>query len=258
VAILGPPERWVPLCREHRQLADFTCVSPVQAAPIDNASFSLFLVDLFYGRFETLVATCPTVIDAMVQMTKGRKMMDRLKEAIARTELVVIGERTYQAAARHGLKVSSVSPDATTDSLVAHINSAPRRGSIALLRSDQGSQQMVSDLESSGWKVEQVSVYSLHLDEGEGMEALLDRMEDGGVDALVFPTPAHAQAFMLQLEGRDGKENALMLLEGILIAAMGRETKEWLEEYGAKVSLVPERADARSMLISLVSKLEDQ
>lgn len=257
VAILGPPERWVPLCRPYRQLADFICVSPLRAQPIDDANFSLFLVDLFAGRFEVLVVTCPTVIESMVHMARGRKMLDRLREAVSRTEMVVIGERTSAAATHHGLRVASVAPEATTDSLVGHINRLPRRGTMALLRSDQGSPQMVTDLETMGWKVEQVSVYSLLVDEGEEMEGLLDLLEDGGIDVLAFPTPAHAQAFLVQMEGRDGKENALMLLEGVAVAAMGRETRERLEEYGVHVSLVPERADAESMLRLLVSKVEE-
>ena len=41
------------------------------------------------------------------------------------------------------------------------------------------------------------------------------------------------------------------------VAAMGRETRERLEEYGVHVSLVPERADAESMLRLLVSKVEE-
>lgn len=257
VAILGPPDRWVPLFREYRQLADFICVSPVRAEPIDDSNFSLFLVDLFSGRFDVLVATCPTVIESMVWMAEGRKMLDRMREAISRTELVVIGERTSDCAIRHGLKVASTAPEATTDSLVEHINRLSRRGTAALLRSDQGSPQMVEDLENTGWKVEQLAVYSILLDEGEEMEQLLDRLEEGRIDILVFPTPAHAKAFMVHLNERGGRENALLLLEGVAIAAMGRETREFLEGYGAKVSLVPERASAESMVRSLLSRIED-
>lgn len=256
VAILGPPERWVPLCREHRRLADFICVSPVRAEPIDDSNFSLFLVDLFSGCFDVLVVTCPTVIESMVRMAEGRKMLERMREAVSRTEMVVIGERTLECAVHHGLRAASTAPEATTDSLVEHINRKPRRGKVALLRSDQGSPQMVKDLESSGWKVEQVAVYSLLLDEGEEMDQLLDRLEEGGIDMLVFPTPAHAQAFLLRLEERGGREISLLLMEGVTVAAMGRETREFLEENGVKVALVPEKASAESMVRTLVSHIE--
>jgi uroporphyrinogen-III synthase len=245
VAVAGPPERWAALCKEHRQLADFLCVSPVRAEPQDNADFSLFLVDLFSGRFDVLVATCPTAIEAMVGLAKKRKMLGRLREATGRVELVAIGDRTSNCARHHGLTVSSVAPEATTDALVQHLNRAPRRGTAVLLRSDQGSPQMVSDLRSSGWKVEELQVYSLLLDESEGMSDLLDRLEDGKVDVLVFPTPAHAQAFLLQLS----------LLEGVQVAAMGRETKERLEEHGVKVAMVPERADPAELLRAIVGAI---
>lgn len=256
VAILGPPERWAPLCREYRQMADFICVSPVRAEPIDDSNFSLFLVDLFSGKFDVLVATCPTVIDSMVRMAEGRRMLERMRDAISCTELVVIGERTFDRANHHGLRAASTSPEATTDSLVEHINRLPRRGTMALLRSDQGSPRMIEDLESAGWKVEELAVYSMLLDAGEEMGKLLDRLEAGGIDALAFPTPAHAQAFLVQLEERVGSENVLLSLEGVAIAAMGRETREFLEEYGIKVALVPEKARAEQMVRMLVSHIE--
>lgn len=256
VAILGPPERWVPLCREHRRLADFICVSPVRAEPIDDSNFSLFLVDLFSGCFDVLVVTCPTVIESMVRMAEGRKMLERMREAVSRTEMVVIGERTFECAVHHGLRAVSTAPEATTEALVQHINSKSRRGTVALLRSDQGSKRMVEDLRNSGWKVEDVRVYSLLLDEGEDMQDLLERLDDGNVDVLVFPTPAHAQAFLVQLEERCGEDEALSLLEGLTIAAMGQETKEKLESFGIKVDVVPERAEPSYLLKKLMDHLD--
>jgi uroporphyrinogen-III synthase len=257
VAIIGPADRWMPLCREHRQLADFICASSLRAEPIDDSNFSLFLIDVLSRRYDVLVATCPTAIESFVTMAKRRKMFDRAKEAIAKGELIVIGDRTSQIASGHGLKVSSVAPEATTDALVQHINSQPRRGTIALLRSDQGSKRMVEDLKGTGWKVEDVPVYSLLLDEGEDMQDIMERLDDGNIDVLVFPTPAHAHAFLVQLEERCGEDEALSLLHGLTVAAMGQETKERLEEYGVEVALIPARAGAEAMLALVLSFLRE-
>jgi hypothetical protein len=94
VAIVGPPDRWMPLCQEHRQLADFICASPLRAEPIDDSNFSLFLIDVFSGRFDVLVATCPTAIEALVTMAKRRKMLDRAKDAMSKTEMIVIDRKS--------------------------------------------------------------------------------------------------------------------------------------------------------------------
>ncbi len=255
VAIMGPPERWTPLCREHRQLADFICVSPVRAVPKDDVNFSLFLVDLFSGRYDVLVVTCPTVIEAMVAMANGRKMLERLREATRKVELVTIGERTTDRAAHHGLTVSSEAPEATTDSLVGHLNRKERRGTVALLRSDQGSPRLIKGLKDAGWKVVEVKVYSLLLDESEMMISLLDRLEEGKVDVLVFPTPAHVQAFILQLIDRCDLEELPLLLEGVTVAAMGPETSKRLEEYGVKVDLVPVKTTPEHLLKELLHDL---
>ncbi|MHC1680376.1 MAG: uroporphyrinogen-III synthase [Methanomassiliicoccales archaeon] len=256
VAIIGPSERWMPLCREHRQLADFICASPLRAQPNDDSNFSLFLIDMFSGRFDVFVATCPTAIEALVTMAKKRKMLDRAKEAMAKAELIVIGDRTAQSAERNGLQVSSVAPEATTEALVQHIDSKPRRGTVALLRSDQASKRLVEDLKANGWKVEDVPVYSLLLDEGEEMQDILERLDHGNVDVLVFPTPAHAQAFLVQIEERCGEDEALSLLEGLTIAAMGQETKGKLESFGIKVDLVPDKAEPVALLKKLIEHLD--
>ena len=256
VAIIGPSERWMPLCREHRQLADFVCASPLRAEPNDDSNFSLFLIDMFSGRFDVLVATCPTAIEALVTMAKRRKMLDRAKEAMGRAELVVIGDRTAQSAQRHGLKVSSMAPESTTEALVQHLSSQVRRGTVALLRSDQGSKRLVEDLKATGWKVEDVPVYSLLLDEGEDMQDIMERLDRGDIDALVFPTPAHTQAFLVQLEERSGEDEALSLLEGLTIAAMGQETRERLEAYGIEVNVVPEKAEPSALLRKLMGHLD--
>ena len=202
-----------------------------------------------------LVATCPTAIEAAVGMARNRNMLERLQEATRRTELVTIGERTTDRAAYHGLTVSSEAPEATTDSLIGQLNRKERRGTVALLRSDQGSPQLIKGLKDAGWNVVEVKVYSLLLDESEMMISLLDRLEEGGVDVLVFPTPAHVQAFLLQLIERCGKEELPLVLEGVTVAAMGRETRERLEEYGVKVDMVPVKTTPEHLLKELLHDL---
>jgi len=255
VAIIGPPEIWTPLCREHRQLAEFVCVSPLRAVPKDDAEFSLFLVDLLSGKYDVLVATCQTAIESLVGMSRSRKMLDRLKEATKRSELITIGEKTTYCATHLGLKVSSEAPEATTEALIAHVNQRPRRGTLALLRSDHGSPHMIKGLEAAGWKVDDVQVYSLLMEESEEMRVLLDRLEDGEVDVLVFPTPAHVQGFLLHLTERCGPEETALLLEGVAVAAIGPETRECLEEHGVKVNIVPEKADPVLLLRSVVQEI---
>jgi uroporphyrinogen-III synthase len=252
IAIIGPPERWTPHCRSRKLLANLICVSPLRTVPKDDASFSLFLIDLFSGKYDVLVATCSTAIDSMVTMAKSRNMLDRLKEATTKVELIAIGERTSAAAKRNGLKVCSEASEPTTGALLELINARSVHGTVALLRSDQGSPVLADGLERSGWKVEDVPVYSVLLDESEDMASLLDRIEGGSVDALVFPTPAHVQAFMVQLQGRCGEDDVLSLVLGLQVAAMGPETKECLEGYGVKVVLVPSKATPERMLDELL------
>ena len=255
VAIVGPPEHWMPLCREHRQLADFICASPLRAEPIDDSNFSLFLIDVLSARFDVLVATCPTAIESIVTMADRRKMLDRARTAIGARELIVIGERTAQSAERNGLRVSSVAPEATTDALVQHINSRSRRGTVALLRSDQGSKLLVEKLKASGWKVEDVPVYSLLLDEGEDVQDLLERLDDGNVDALAFPTPLQTEAFFVQFFERFDESDAPRLLEGVKIAAMSAEVVKKLDDHGVRVDVIPKMATAQYLIEELVAYL---
>ncbi|MDD1772189.1 MAG: uroporphyrinogen-III synthase [Methanomassiliicoccales archaeon] len=255
IAILGPPVIWAHLSRGYRQLAEFICVSPVRTVFLDDAGFSLFLVDAFAGKYSTVVVFDPTTADAAAEMVKRRQMQIRYKAASKNVEVIAVGEDTAALISGYGIKVSSVAPEPTTEPLVNFINSKPRRGTMALHRSDQESSELIDRLRESGWQVDDVHLYSLELDESDDMAALLDRLEDGNIDILVFPTPSNARAFMVQLEERCGKDDACSLLLGLQIVAMCPQTRQMLEGYGIKVSMVPTQATPGHLLEELMRDL---
>lgn len=88
------------------------------------------------------------------------------------------------------------------------------------------------------------------------MELLLDDIEEHKVDALLFPSPALAEAFIIQLRDRaDGGDEAA-LLEGIVIGVMGHETKIKLAELGVKVNIKPEMATSDDLIRATVTRFE--
>lgn len=255
VAILAPSEGWGPICRPYTEKADFVFVPLFTSLPIDNANFTDFIMDLSLSRFDCVVLTCPTAVRHSINMAIERGLINRFLTSMRNVEVVVIGDRSAETARWNGLKVSSISPEASTRSLIGHINELPFRGNIALLRSDRGSQVLPIALREAGWTVTEVPVYSLQLKRSEDMEILLDRLERKEISTLAFATPSHADAFFFNLNDRYDGPEAMDILDGVKIAVLSQDTEEKLGEYGVRVDIVPKRATAEIMIRDIVEDL---
>lgn len=256
VVLLTPPQGWESVCTKYQDKIDFHFVSPLRCVPRDDTGFSNFLMDLVVSKYDVVVMTCPTVVRYSIQMAEERGMLDRFLSLMKNVKVVTIGNRSLNIANGAGLRVSSVSPEVSTESLVRHINDLPLRGRVALLRSDRGTDILPSGLRASGWEVTEIPIYSMRLCHSEEMELLLDGIEEHKVDALLFPSPALAEAFIVQLRDRaDGCEEAA-LLEGMAIGVMGHETKIKLAELGVKVDIMPEKATSDDLIRATVNRLE--
>jgi uroporphyrinogen-III synthase len=255
VAVLAPAEGWEPICRKYQGDTEFLFVPPLTCVPKDDAAFSYFLTDLMVKKFDAVVMTCPTVVRAVIDMANERGMLNRFITSMQKVHLAVIGDRTAESARWNGLKVSSVSPEVSTDALIKHVQKLPFRGNIALLRSDRGTKVLPRVLNENGWQVTEVPVYSPLLSQSEDMELLLDRIERKEVSALAFPTPLQTEAFFVQFFERFGEEGSLMLLEGVKIAAMSAEVVKKLDDHGVQADVIPKMATAEYLIDELVAHL---
>jgi uroporphyrinogen-III synthase len=254
VAVLAPAEGWEPLCQRFKEL-EFLFVPPLTCVPMDSAAFSYFLSDLAVGRFDAVVMTCPMAVRAVIDIANSRGMLNRFISSLARTHLVVIGDRTAESARWNGLRVGSVSPEVSNDALVKHVQALPFRGSIALLRSDRGTKALPRALVECGWTVTEVPVYSPRLAQSEDMELLLDRMEKREVAALAFPTPLQTEAFFVQFFERFDREEGMALLEGVAIAAMSAEVVKRLDDHGVQADIIPKMATAELLIEAVADHL---
>lgn len=255
VAILAPSEGWEPICRPYMDGADFVFVPLFTSLAIDNAGFSNFIMDLSLAKYDCVVLTCPTAVRHSINMAIERGLLNKFLTSMSKIEVIVIGDRSAETARWNGLKVSSISPEASTKSLIDHINALPLRGKIALLRSDRGTKVLPLALSEAGWNVTEVPVYSLQLKRSEDMEILLDRLERGEIDTLAFATPSHADAFFFYLEERLDCSDVNDILNGVTIAVLSQDTKEKLEGYGIKVDIMPEKATAELMVRKIAETL---
>ena len=256
VAILAPPEGWEPVCIPYRDVAEFIFVPLFKSIAIDDAKFTDFLMDLSVSKFDTVVLTCPTAVRHSINMAIERGLRNRFLTSMSKVEVIVIGDRSAETARWNGLKVSTISPEASTESLIEHINNLPFRGNIALLRSDRGTRTLPTALTDAGWNVTEVPVYSLQLKRSEDMEILLDRLEDKEIDTLAFPTPSHADAFFHHLKERFDYAAPEDMFDGVRIAVLSHETKKKVEDYGLKVDIMPYRATAELLVKEMIKDSE--
>lgn len=256
VAILAPPEGWESVCHPYGDRAEFIFVPLFKSMAVDDARFTEFLMDLSVSKFDTVVLTCPTAVRHSINMAIERGLRNRFLSSMSRVEVIVMGDRSAESAKWNGLKVSTISPEASTESLIGHINNLPFRGNIALLRSDRGTSMLPMALTDAGWNVTEVPVYSLQLKRSEDMEILLDRLEDKEIDTLAFPTPSHADAFFHHLNERFDHAAPGDIFDGVRVAVLSHETKKKVEDYGLKVDIMPHRATAELLVKEMIKDLD--
>ena len=256
VAILAPSEGWESVYLPYGDKAEFIFVPLFKSMAVDDARFTEFLMDLSVSKFDAVVLTCPTAVRHSINMAIERGLRNRFLSSMSKVEVIVIGDRSAETAKWNGLKVSTISPEASTESLIGHINKLPFRGSIALLRSDRGTSMLPMALTDAGWNVTEVPVYSLQLKRSEDMEILLDRLEDKEIDTLAFPTPSHADAFFHHLKERFDPAAPEDIFDGVRIAVLSHETKKKVEDYGLKVDIMPQRATAELLVKEIIEDLD--
>jgi len=234
---------------------DFTFVPPLTCYPKDDAAFSFFVSDLAVQKFDAVVMTCPTVVRFSINMASERGMLNRYLAALKKVHLAVIGDRTAESARWNGMSISSISPEVSQDALIKHVNNLPIRGHVALLRSDRGSKVLPTALREAGWTVTEVPIYSPQLSQSEDMEILLDRIEEGRISALAFPTPLQTEAFFMQFYERFDEAEGTKLLQKVTVAAMSAEVVKKLDDHKVAADVIPRMATAELLVEALVDHL---
>ncbi len=177
---------------------------------------------------------------------------ERFQEALNRTRVVAIGPSTRLALERLGVS-AELPQEHSSRGIVEYFERegiAAKR--VVLLRSRQGSPDLIKGLRSLGCDVADVSLYEVGLPEDlADARAFFDRVVRGEVDVYAFLSSLTVRNF-LDLAAALGVEDAVRAaLARAKVAAIGGPTRETLEGEGIRVAVVPRRATFADLLDAL-------
>jgi uroporphyrinogen III methyltransferase / synthase len=173
---------------------------------------------------------------------KDEKILAALKDKTVAS----IGPKTRQALDSYS--VPSIVPDEYSSSGLSRLL-AGRFSRVILLRSAQGSQELVSDLKAAGVQVEDIHLYEVEGSQDPRLDDLIRRASE--VDVFAFTSSSTARCLFQRAEDLGLKPSLRKALESATTAVMGQPTAAELKRLGVHVDVVPEEFTFESMLQAL-------
>lgn len=180
-------------------------------------------------------------------------LRSRFVAALARTRKITRGPKPVKALRALGMKAEIAAEQPTTAGIIASLRSLDlraRRVGVQLYGTEPN-RPLVDFLEGAGAVVSTVApyVYADAADE-QAVRGLLDRLREGGVDAIAFTSSAQIE----RLVAVASAEGARAALANTLVAAVGPLVAETLRRHGIDAQLTPEDS---FFLKPLTSALEE-
>ncbi len=174
-----------------------------------------------------------------------------LLEIIKRKRVAAIGPRTAKALADRGLRVDLIPSVYSSRGLLEPLRAFKR---VLLLRSAQGSPELLEGLRSSGVEAEDIPIYEV-VGSGDGrLDDLIRNAEM--IDVFAFTSGSTAR-FLIERSKDLGLEEYLRkALSSGLVIAIGPPTASVLREMGIRVDVIPQRYTFEGMLEAARSEIE--
>lgn len=189
-----------------------------------------------------------------VEMCVRRFGKERFIWLFSRPLIVAIGPNTSSVLSRVGELEHDIMPvnDHSSFGIIDSIGKDVKGKTVLLVRSDNGSEILLSGLKDNGAEVIDFASYRLkEVGMTEDLERIMDGVLEGSVDVIAFTSPMSAESFFSIFERKYGKEKTVEIMKCVKIAAIGRPTSLRLESLGRLPDIVPERTTFYDLLIAI-------
>lgn len=170
--------------------------------------------------------------------------VDMLREAgwePGDAKLCCIGPSTAEAAKAAGWAVDRIPEEYNSTGMVAALEADVAGKSVAVARSDHGSETLLAGLREAGAVVTETVLYELRRPESSGKSAEL--AAEGKLEAVLFTSSRTVEGFLEAAEERGIRAAAVAGLQEAVVGAIADGPAETAVEHGIAVDVVPEEAD---------------
>ena len=209
----------------------------------DNHPIFGFGTRLLKGEFDMVIFLTGVGVRYLMEVLQGRHPLESLKQALARTTLVVRGPKPVAALRDLGLSPSITVPEPNTwrellQVLDQHQNVRGLR--IAVQEYGSSNPDLLEGLRQRGAEVIAVPVYRWALPEDlSPLQDVLRRILAGEVDVVLITNAAQVDHIMQILSSADQANAFREVLKRMLVASIGPTASEHLRQHNLPIDLEP-------------------
>jgi uroporphyrinogen-III synthase len=199
--------------------------------------------ELIAGRFNLVILLTGEGLRRLLGFVDRENLRDPFIAALGRTRIVTRGPKPVQALKEIGLLPTQVAQAPTTDGVITTLRSENLQGTrIGVQLYSESNPPLTNFLVSAGAAVCPVSPYAYApLSDSARVTELIEKMDEGQVDALVFTSsPQIDRLFEVAVE-RKVEEALFRGLQRVKVAAVGPIVRQNLIEKNVRVDIMPEQ-----------------
>lgn len=150
-------------------------------------------------------------------------------------KIIAVGEKTAEYLQKLGYKDIIIPKTYSAEGVKEYIEENIKEFAdkkIALIRALEG----MDTLLNSNFKIDVIAVYKTQLNIPENVYEIKLLIEDGKIYAIVFSSPSTFKGFLNIF-----KEKSASLLKKMKVVAIGKTTKNFIENQGFKVDIMPDK-----------------
>lgn len=225
----------------------------VVAEPHPGAPVRHLIQALIHGHVDYAVFSSPTALRYLRASSPVAE--EELRALLARPRLVAIGSRTAEELEEFGLR-PEVPEEFSSGGLLTHLRrEGVREKGIVLLRSDQGSPDLVHGLRAEGARVRNVALYDLRgTEDRDAWTEVKHAVLGGRFDGYAFTSSLTVRTFFRIFEEDGVVAVAQNELRAKVVGAIGKPTARSLADQGVE-AVQPARASFRDLLALLRDRI---
>lgn len=195
-----------------------------------------------WSRFDRLVTEDNFDYIIFTSVNAVKMFCLRVKEKnisfdFSRIHVTAVGAKTSEACRAENIPVSLIPNEFSGTGVVAAFGSLNIAGKrIFIPRSAIAKNEIVEGLVKAGAIVETADVYDVKIPEREKCAEIIKLIQNKPVDFILFTSPSTYYNFVKIVEIKDEPE----YFSKVKVAAIGKTTKQAIENRGVKVTVVPE------------------
>lgn len=173
-----------------------------------------------------------------------------VSEILKRKRIAAIGPKTAQKIEESGLKATLMPEKYSSEGLFKVLKENCTH--ILLLRSAQGSRNLVKDLKEAGLEVDDIHLYEITASGDPRLDKLIN---SGEVDVFAFTSASTARCLIKRAREMGLEDSLREKLHNAIVAAIGPPTAAELERLEVDVDVMPEDYTFEAMLQQIAASL---